>query len=284
ALPTNATDTTSLSTYLYARANPLTYTDPDGRAPGWAIIDWTGTHARITTHNPATGESVTSHLTYELGSDENAVVELNPRDRPNSSSKSRSFRVEIPNIEESQNFQENMAEYGKAGRYTEGVKGCNNCVTHLGDVLRVGGVEGVPESAGEIGSWVQKNGTRVQRGGFGTNGELDILILAGQILYDAEKRNWANDRARELAPSVDIANFYLDWANIQQGKNPSTGVVMWSAPGPGTSGGEQELRWTSLAEYFTGSTGIYRRYGQIYGKLPEPPQPPGAGAGSRSGN
>ncbi|MFI6333255.1 RHS repeat-associated core domain-containing protein, partial [Micromonospora chersina] len=31
ALPTNATDTTSLSTYLYARANPLTYTDPDGR-------------------------------------------------------------------------------------------------------------------------------------------------------------------------------------------------------------------------------------------------------------
>ncbi|MFI6333281.1 hypothetical protein ACIBBG_34195, partial [Micromonospora chersina] len=33
ALPTNATDTTSLSTYLYARANPLTYTDPDGREP-----------------------------------------------------------------------------------------------------------------------------------------------------------------------------------------------------------------------------------------------------------
>ena len=38
ALPTNAFDTTSLSTYLYARGNPLTFTDPDGRWPSWRSI------------------------------------------------------------------------------------------------------------------------------------------------------------------------------------------------------------------------------------------------------
>ncbi|MFF0271023.1 RHS repeat domain-containing protein [Kribbella sp. NPDC004536] len=33
ALPSNATNTTSLATYTYAAANPITYTDPDGQAP-----------------------------------------------------------------------------------------------------------------------------------------------------------------------------------------------------------------------------------------------------------
>ncbi|WP_344850592.1 hypothetical protein, partial [Kribbella ginsengisoli] len=33
ALPSTATNTTSLSTYLYANANPINYTDPDGRNP-----------------------------------------------------------------------------------------------------------------------------------------------------------------------------------------------------------------------------------------------------------
>jgi RHS repeat-associated protein len=32
-LPSSASDTTSLSTYLYARGNPVRYNDPDGRAP-----------------------------------------------------------------------------------------------------------------------------------------------------------------------------------------------------------------------------------------------------------
>jgi RHS repeat-associated protein len=180
ALPGNATDTTSLSTYLYAAANPIHYNDPDGRSPGTVTVHWASRHSWVTSYNPTTGESVTTHLTYELGGD-GAIVENYDASGWNSAKYPVSeYTVDVPDIEGAQAWQKGVAAQGAAGEYD---RICNSCRTHTADVIVAGGVKGVPTTRPEYGSWLPKNSRTSERGSASLAMMMN-LALVGIIIAD----------------------------------------------------------------------------------------------------
>ena len=63
----------------------------------------------------------------------------------------RSVSIELPNPQAAMEYQQSMINK-PTGRYNPD---CNSCLTHLGDVLRAGGVNNVPNTSRSINRWLR---------------------------------------------------------------------------------------------------------------------------------
>ncbi|MFI6333311.1 hypothetical protein ACIBBG_34375, partial [Micromonospora chersina] len=187
--PTNATDTTSLSTYLYARANPLTYTDPDGREPiaGTATVYWNGLHGYISVD--VNGKVVTTSRSPELNGN-NTVTD----NYKNAKYYVEAYKVPVPDGLAAQAEQAAAVSRGVGGdgRYRPFT---DDCLTHVGNVLRAGKVPNVPENSKKFALWLRTGGggSRSAQRGSATLGTMlgiaSIGILVADLYNDPSLEN-----------------------------------------------------------------------------------------------
>jgi RHS repeat-associated protein len=244
-----------LDLYTYANNNPLRYTDPDGREPGTATVHYspnvrgTGTeHAWIEIE--VGGKTKYTQQVVIQGPDGSNQTQVSrmTKNQSNGQGATESYQFDLPDASNAQAKQPGNRSI-PTGEYSP----TNQCVHCVADLLREGGVKGIPEGleGRPLMDWIRANGRPVEvvnsRGGFGTNGELDILILAWQIFYHATERNIANDLKERAGFAHDLAGLQADYELIKQGLGPGY-VTQWGAP---NKWGQRRLNWNDNAQYFT---------------------------------
>ncbi|MFI6333289.1 hypothetical protein ACIBBG_34235, partial [Micromonospora chersina] len=193
ALPTNATDTTSLSTYLYARANPLTYTDPDGRSPlepgsmnvlpvpgkvtvyiGYMGPDWNHAIGQVTV-----GEKTTYFEQKFVGRTQDGtpitkIDKLTARQAADFTKEATGHEFTVPNGENAYKAAKALVKNGWRAEYHAE---CESCLSPIADVLEKGGLGNLPMTTKELANYIIMEGKPV--GEYG--GEITLRSGFGSV-------------------------------------------------------------------------------------------------------
>jgi RHS repeat-associated protein len=71
----------------------------------------------------------------------------------------KAYAVDLPHVDKAFDFQYRTLDTSRGAFSFPG----NNCVTYCADVIRAGGVHDVPDTIGEVGKWLIRNGRPVER-------------------------------------------------------------------------------------------------------------------------
>ncbi|WP_344850541.1 hypothetical protein, partial [Kribbella ginsengisoli] len=173
ALPSTATNTTSLSTYLYANANPINYTDPDGREPkeaGTATVYIMQSQHFAVEIRPNDGRVVTFQSLPTSPGNLNAYTSFTPETYDPVVEK---IQVRLPNAKAAADVAEVVLKQSRNGkRFDVYDRDTNSCVTPIGRLLRIGGADAgmteeatIPKTSVGIFKWIKKNGTSLSESG-----------------------------------------------------------------------------------------------------------------------